>query len=129
MLPITWLFATILAFTNPEKKSKLYNSIFIVGCTGECSWLLGLWFILFKYWQMSYELQYLFCLENEARNNKHHQLYVILNVTVFLTIFASLYCSIVGKFSLGILILFLLALFIYAPLCFDAVRRMNNIMK
>ena len=60
--------ALIVGFISPDISSGLHFSAFIAGCIGECSWTLGVWFLLFKYWQMAYELQYLFCRDNEQRD-------------------------------------------------------------
>jgi len=50
ILPVTWTYVVIVGFMDPNIKTNFYFSAYIIGCIGECSWALGCWALLFKYW-------------------------------------------------------------------------------
>ena len=52
-----------------------------------------------------------------------------MNTFVFITILSAIVCACLSFYNLQFLIIFGLTFTVYTPMCLDAMRRMNNIIK
>ncbi len=58
---------------------KLYA---VLENTGYFAYGVGFWLLCFKYWQTSFELNFLFMMRNDERSIKHNRIFLVMNCAV-----------------------------------------------